>query len=517
MSQVYHESEHQELFYVDADLRGETAVHIPSALGKLGYYVCVLVPEAMTDALSGVKTKLKVGGLRPDDVGSAYGELIDREPVIRSKQDGMAWVLLCRVAVSRGDGVLSFDGMPDGLDRATVLLCTWPRFLESGQADDWLACQADPRWAPNGVPLGGIGAGKVEVSRDGRFRNFSGNNNQDMPFEEPDGLEGAYLAVTCDGERRLLATRPMAGIQPCDDLRPSLMFPQVNLRSVDVFPDITVEVTLYSAFLPHDVEQSSLPGFIARWSVTNDRPAPAVVSCQLGWPNLVGSGGGVGKPETKLGFADGHYRFWTAPDEPTAEVVDLEEGRGIRYGNAPSDVSPAADGHHYVIGGPNTEVDADPRRGSIAQHVTVEPYQRKSGHMVVLWAMPKYIDQQQVNRGLAWPGHFADGGEAAMWLLERAEEIFTDSSLLPLHLLEPLMPGDLTARLANCNYPLITNSVLYADHRDLPADHQQRALRRRTVQHQRRPDRDDGLLRDDRSATRRSPGDADFPARAEPA
>src|SRR5690242_11086352 len=168
MERVFNESEHQELSYPDVDLYQPIPIHIPSALGKLGYYVSLLIPEAHASSFDNVVTKLKVGGLQPDDVSLRNGEGFKGAAQYASKRAGYCWKILCRAHVSRGDGTLSFEHLPGGIPRSTVLLCTWPRFIESGEADDWLACQSDPKWAPGGVPLGGIGTGKVEICRDGR-------------------------------------------------------------------------------------------------------------------------------------------------------------------------------------------------------------------------------------------------------------------------------------------------------------------------------------------------------------
>ena len=155
------------------------------------------------------------------------------------------------------------------------------------------ADESNTLWAQGGVPLGGIGCGKVEVCRDGRFRNFTGNNNQDMPFEEPDGLDGAYLAVSADGAERALATRPAAGLEPAPALAADMVFPQATLSAPGIFSDLDVSVRFAGPTGPHDLEISSLPGFLIRWTVANRRPAPVEVTCRLAWPNLVGCGGGV--------------------------------------------------------------------------------------------------------------------------------------------------------------------------------------------------------------------------------
>ena len=46
--------------------------------------------------------------------------------------------------------------------------------------------------APSGMPLGGIGAGKLEITKDGQLTAFTGNNNQDSPIYR---MPGSFFAV----------------------------------------------------------------------------------------------------------------------------------------------------------------------------------------------------------------------------------------------------------------------------------------------------------------------------------
>lgn len=467
MNRVYLETEHQELFAAAADVRQPVRLHVPSALGKLGYYVCLRVPRQYADSFHDTVTHLVVGGLYPDDVTLPRGDGCKGSHLFPSKLEGHCWVLLCRAFVSRGDGVLTFRRLPSGLRRADVLLCTWTRFLESGQADDWLAGQDDPLWASGGVPLGGVGTGKVELCRDGRFRNYSGNNNQDMPFEEPDGLDGAYLSVEVGGEARVLATRAAGALPPVRELRADLAFPRVTLTAPDAFPGVEVRVLASGPIVPHDAATSALPGFIVRWTVRNRLAKPAAVTCRLAWPNLVGQGGGIGKPETRIGYADGYYRFWESPPEWQAEPVRGRGWQGLRYGNAPAPECASADGAQFlaVRGGDGVQVDINPRRGSVARVVTVPPRDEANVDMVVVWAMPHWIDSLGTERGLYWQNLASDGKGLVSLFWRHFERILGEGGSLRRLLAAGSLPGWQQERLVNCCYPLVTNSVFYKDGR----------------------------------------------------
>lgn len=465
MTRLHLETEHQELFSLDADPRQPVKVHVPSALGQLGYYVCVRVPAAAADLWRNVVTHAVVGGLRPDDVTLKYGEGFTGPDRFASKAPGEVWAILCRARLSRGDGVITFRNVPAGVKSCQVLLCTWTRFMECGQADDWIVCQADPMWASGGVPLGGIGCGKVELSRDGRLRNFSGNNNQDMPFEEPDGLDGAYLAVGMDGNYRVLATRPAGGLKPVKSLQATLAFPQVTLQADGALEGIDVQVRAAGPIVPHNLELSSLPGFLVRWTVTNRTGKPQAVDCRLAWPNLTSQGGGIGTAETRIGYADGFYRYWDAPKAHRAEVVKGAGFEALAYSNAPSGICPSADGKHYIAVAGGGQFNADPRLGWAGKTLTVAPGKTATADMAVVWDMPHWIDTLAQDRGMYWQTHCKDGLEIAGKIFAAKETILADGGALQAMIARTDLPDWIQMRLVNCCYPLVTNSVLYRDGR----------------------------------------------------
>ncbi len=468
MAKLYNETEHQEVFCLRSDLRRPIEMHIPSALARLGYYICLRVPAKMAGRLGNILCRLKVEERDPIDLTLSAGEGISGFRVIPSKASAQAWVVLARAMAARGDGLLRLEGLPSPLKRAHVLLCTWLRFVESGQADDYIECQKDPMWAPNGVPLGGIGCGKVEICRDGRFRNFSANNNQDMPFEDPAGLAGAYLAVSADGGERVLSSRGEGDIPPCRRLLADMAFPQARLTAPAVFAGLDVEVLLSGPIVPHDLETSCLPGFLVRWVIRNRTNKSRQVRCRLAWPNLVGAGGGIGEPEKRIGYGDGYYRYWDAPESHKVKVIRGLGFEAIRYANAPSEVSPAADGFHFVAAGTASGKAihvAHPRRGGMICQLRVGPRSSRSCDMAVVWDMPHWIDSLGVDRGHYWQNRHTDGRSILRYLLGRAEAIFEQAGQLARLIRGGDLPDWMADRLINCAYPLVTNSVLYRDGR----------------------------------------------------
>jgi uncharacterized protein (DUF608 family) len=180
----------------------------------------------------------------------------------------------------------------------------------------------------SGVPLGGIGAGKIEFCRDGRFTNVTINNNLDSPITDgwarmplfpriqegadfsvlenglrrqsinaPEGLPGAWMAVHTprDGGRLLktvgrLAFRPISAADIDYDGR----FPwaRVGYRG---FAAIDLSVDAYSSLELIDADEacfnSSLPLALFAFRATGRGPAATRVTLAFSWQNLNGIGG----------------------------------------------------------------------------------------------------------------------------------------------------------------------------------------------------------------------------------
>jgi len=455
------ENEHQELFYRQIDPRSAIPIHIPSPLGRLRYYLYIRVPRVAVAQLDGVTSHLLVGGLRPDDVTLASGEGASGALTIPAKDTEYAWRCLGCAAVSRGNGTLTLSGWPAEVTTADLLICTWPRFVESGLADDWLAAQADPAWAPSGVPLGGIGGGRVDLCRDGRFRNYSMNNNQDAPVEDPDGLPGAYLAVEIDGVTTDLATRPIVdGHCACATLSYTPRFPQAILRAT--VGELEVTVTACGTLCPHDLRLSSIPGLLVRWEVTNTAATEQHLRLAMGWPNLVGIGGGRPSAESGIGYGDGFYRQWDDPRGRDEQVVDLAGRPVVRFTGAPQRRESAGT---ILLGAATGLATAGAGHGEVSTPLTIPAGGCATTVMALVTAMPHWVDAFEIDRGHRWQHYFADDEALLDTVFAQSEQLLRETGALAALLDDSTLPGWLRQRLSNCCYPLVTNSVYYRDGR----------------------------------------------------
>jgi uncharacterized protein (DUF608 family) len=464
------EHEHQELFFGAADLSRPLELRIPSPLGALGYYFYVRVPKAKVAALQAVSARYDLVGLHAShgDVGPGEDAATPRQVASRGK--GQVWFCLFRAPLARGVGKVVFRGWPAHLRRTDLLLCTYPRFVTGGQAEEWIAAQRDPLWAPTGVPLGGIGCGRVDICRDGRFRNFSLNNNQDAPIEDADGLRGAYLAVTVGHRTIDLASRPiMAGHSACRRLEFVPRFPRAELKAVDAVRGLEVAVALTGPFTPHDERRSGMPGFLVRWRLHNRTRSAMTVTCRMGWPNLIGIGGGIAQHESGIGQGDGTYHYWEDPRGRREQRLTVAGATGVRFVGRPKLGGKASAGEHLLAvvrqPGANVTSTAGQGLGEVASAIAVPAGGTVTVDMALVAAMPHWTDSLGTVRGHAWQNHFASGQAILAAMLAEREAIWTDGAALAEHVEDGTLPVWLTRRLSNCLYPLVTNSVHYRDGR----------------------------------------------------
>lgn len=179
-----------------------------------------------------------------------------------------------------------------------------------------------------GVPLGGIGAGKIEFCRNGRFTNITTNNNVEAPIVDGyarvplfprikegapgsvlenalrrqsvnsvEGLPGGWLALHTETEgATLLKTAGRLAFRPLAQERIVYLgrFPRARVQYLG-FSNLTLELQAFSGFDPldpaPDYRNSSLPLALFVFTLTNRDPVARVVSLAFSWQNLNGIGG----------------------------------------------------------------------------------------------------------------------------------------------------------------------------------------------------------------------------------
>jgi uncharacterized protein (DUF608 family) len=298
-----------------------------------------------------------------------------------------------------------------------------------------------------GVPLGGIGAGKVEFCADGRFTNITINNNLDCPITDdqartpmmprviegysgsvyensvrrrsitsPEGLPGGWLAVhTPQDGARLLKTKGRPAFTCVD--RASIDFEgrfPVAAARYSGFTDLDLALEAFSSFdlidESPDYRMSSLPLALFALTARNTGRTRYPLTLVMSWQNLSGVGGYAGTPinlpdRTPPAFRrdDAAHGLWFDHD-PAATVDPRTLGDySLRAVSSRSDAvvshhagwDPARDGTDIWLplsrGGRLGDVTGPGRAGALAITVPLDPSESVTTVFALAWHVPHLL------------------------------------------------------------------------------------------------------------------------------
>jgi non-lysosomal glucosylceramidase len=161
--------------------------------------------------------------------------------------------------------------------------------------------QNAPTPTSNGVPLGGIGTGYIELGSDGIFRNITINNNRTSASKIP-SWDNSFMALrNFDGThtttRILRSSVPnsLQGVAPAystlspDEVSWFGLYPSSNFQ---LKPNVVPVECFYHGFapvIPYDTEASTLPLIMLVFVITNKTKKTQQVSTLVNWENIRGS------------------------------------------------------------------------------------------------------------------------------------------------------------------------------------------------------------------------------------
>ncbi|MDR3470410.1 MAG: GH116 family glycosyl-hydrolase [Devosia sp.] len=298
-----------------------------------------------------------------------------------------------------------------------------------------------------GMPIGGIGAGKIEFCRNGRFTNVTTNNNLDAPIVDGvartplfprikegapgsvrenairrksvnsvEGLPGGWMAVwTPRDGATLLKTAGRLAFTPIAQDRISYLG-RYPLAEVDYrgFADLDLHLDAYSSFDPVDEREdyfnSSLPLGLFTFTVTNRGTEALPVSLAFSWQNLSGIGGYpltmINEPDrTPPVFrADGDIRGLWFDHDPTSTADPRVLGNHslcVASADLPAEITyhagwnPAGEGHDvwdgFAATGKLGNISGPSTAGAVSASLVLAPGQRARVTFSVGWFMPHLL------------------------------------------------------------------------------------------------------------------------------
>lgn len=140
---------------------------------------------------------------------------------------------------------------------------------------------------PNGVQLGGLGTGRVELGCNGRITLAQVCHS---PQRILSGLEGTFFSLRADQHFCLLQGEPLDDIPGCDVAYRG-KHPVAEVGYKVPHPHLRVSLTAFSPLVPHELARSTLPGALFTFHLQNPGPAPVAIQLGFSWEHLLGCGG----------------------------------------------------------------------------------------------------------------------------------------------------------------------------------------------------------------------------------
>jgi len=245
------------------------------------------------------------------------------------------------------------------------------------------------RWR-SGVPLGGLGCGKIELLTDGAFGNFTCNHNWDRPTAL---VRGSFFALHDAGRTTLLRLKrhgeyDRPNLRNVPEVEYNGLFPRATVR----FGGLPVEIELeaFSPLIPHNIDDSALPVAFFTFRLRADQKK--TVSLLFSWENLLGCGG-------RKQFA------WTDRSGNRHEPISLALGShdgpvenrshnwtGLRFTTTPGKPENVTGEYLVLSDGRTTPVEHwDDQAGMIAREVALTPSQTTVVRFMVVWFLPQHI------------------------------------------------------------------------------------------------------------------------------
>lgn len=376
----------------------------------------------------------------------------------------------------------------------------------------------------SGVPLGGIGAGNVNLSPSGSFTRI-GINNIHMPIRRS---EGSFFALwTKQGGKsqavRLVRDSTLAYTLPgLDHSQYTGLFPTAELRFAHNQLPVTPVIRAYSGLVPHNLTDSSLP--VAWFEIELSSDYDTEVSVAFAWEDFIGlfrdpdnlDGMDFGQllegnrsqlangEEWKLrekaatcvrDFSASQWRglvqYATEPLQPrkmtfqnyvNRVLVAVEQGKDLQVSCLPSFDTEAAEGWKTFkeSGRFSSERATDTslslqagksRSSALAVSTTLKAGKTMTLRFMLAWWAPEIqINRAKAPKGSYWPfgadynkfyhNSFASLEDLVSYAIAQRERIYKQSTEWHEPILKSTLPDWYKFKLINSGYVIYTNLIL---------------------------------------------------------
>jgi non-lysosomal glucosylceramidase len=344
-----------------------------------------------------------------------------------------------------------------------------------------------------GVPLGGIGAGKIDLTPDGSITNITTNCNVECPICDgyastpakivPGGVPGIFWALRDSSSAKVLKVHPPKGLPGVrkDQMEYEGRLPFANIKYKELGP-IDVSLTAFSPLILGDLSEnykdSSIPGAAFSFALENKTENAQEYTFYYSWQNMCG--------------CTGYYneKYWGINDtrENKVDFKMEEEYPGAWFYSTNTSVEPRAKGNYSLrVAAPegtklssrswreatelweqiNNDIplkaDASWYEGScgiIGVKGMLQPFSKAVIKFTVTWYFPNNHEQwhPEKNYGHMYENWFKDSWEAGAYLHKECDRLYNATKDWQDLLWESNLPEWFKYKLCDDLFPMITNS-----------------------------------------------------------
>ena len=179
-----------------------------------------------------------------------------------------------------------------GLKREEI----YDEFLESPAGSVTVREDSENPKLISGVPLGGIGTGKVEICPDGALHHLTINNNDVFPI---DGMPGTFLAVSARSAEskvlKVLQTRSEIAspdmLLNAHEIDYRGLYPRCMVEYASGDLPLKIKLTAFSPVIPRFLEASSLPIAFLVFDIVNASSGKVDGNLVFSWEDVSGCWG----------------------------------------------------------------------------------------------------------------------------------------------------------------------------------------------------------------------------------
>lgn len=310
---------------------------------------------------------------------------------------------------------------------------------------------------PSGVPLGGIGCGKLDICKDGLFTAFTGNNNQDCPIYR---LPGSFFAVSANRKVKMLSKNTLdTPFEPIENVSADLEFPFANLEFSDKELPVSVKLNAFSSHIPGNPADSALPCVFFDATLKNETDEETDATLCFSWENIINVGGSMmvtnkGERVFPMCFHTWNGSFiWSDRRGNFCE----DKGNRIIFRAKDNRNNPNAFGEHaiycadedaeavcersilfedekkfidYLAGNkekPETKDNSEFGAGAYVVRKTLKPREEKTVSFMLAWFMPTLLDEDGIDYGVEYTNRFKNVCEVVDYAAKNKERLYKET------------------------------------------------------------------------------------------